>query len=290
MKKLIKGIFPVLIITLIISCNGNPFMTNLFSEIDQYQLPTSFSSADDILDAATDDQFLDALSNDPELADIVITTLEEEIAATPATSATTDDQEAALLLADVYLATTNADDTINNVNDLLVDAISDPAALDFASPETVIEGLFSLDPAMSPAEQETYVSDQLAAFLGAADALTYYGETMTDGSLETNPEVNVGETAATAMISGMTSYMIDNMDTATIDPVLLAANPAATDEELAIIAMTDSIVNGTPMPAMLPDPAVDDAATTEDMLNAMLGGGLAEVVNDGFDLSAFESM
>ncbi|MDA3810287.1 MAG: hypothetical protein PF518_08125 [Spirochaetaceae bacterium] len=266
------------------SCDGNPFMTNLFSSFDYYELPSSFSSAGDLLDAPKD-ELLDALGDsiDQDFIDNVISLLEEAIT-TPASEATSEDQEAALLLADVYLVTTDADDTVNNVNDLLLDAVSDPDSLNFDNPEDIITDLFALDESLTPGQQEDIVEAQLLAFLGAADALGYYGETMIEG-LGTNPDVNTGDTAATAMIAGMTSYFIENaVVDSSVDPVVPLT------QEQAIAAIRDSIVYGTDMPDMAPNPTVDDALTTEDMLNAMLGDGLAEVVGDGFDLGAFDGM
>jgi hypothetical protein len=284
MIKIIPGILVSLFIFVMNSCDGNPFMTNLFSSFDYYELPSSFSSAGDLLDAPKD-ELLDALGDsiDQDFIDNVISLLEEAIT-TPASEATSEDQEAALLLADVYLVTTDADDTVNNVNDLLLDAVSDPDSLNFDNPEDIITDLFALDESLTPGQQEDIVEAQLLAFLGAADALGYYGETMIEG-LGTNPDVNTGDTAATAMIAGMTSYFIENaVVDSSVDPVVPLT------QEQAIAAIRDSIVYGTDMPDMAPNPTVDDALTTEDMLNAMLGDGLAEVVGDGFDLGAFDGM
>jgi len=285
MKKLMMVISIALIILLINSCNGNPFMVNLFSGIDNYDLPDSFESAEDILNVPADD-LLEALSDDDVdqgFIDDVVALLEGELD-TPPAAATADDQEAALLLADVHLATTDADDTINNVNDLLVDAISDPETLDFDSPEGIMTDLFALDETLTDEQNESIVEAQLMAFLGAADALEYYGDTMLAGQ-DPSPEANAGETAATAMIAGMTSYLIGN---AVVDST---ANPVVPmTEEQAIAAIAASIVTGSDMPDMASDPDVDNAETTEDMFNAMLGNGLTEVVSDGFDLSAFEDM
>ncbi len=273
------GLLLVVIALIFSSCDGNPFMSNLFENVDKYELPT-LNNKDDILDAAGDDQFLDALSEDPELAEEVISTLEEVVSSTPFSEASASDQEAAIVLADVYLAASDADDTINNVNDLLVDAVNDPSSLDFSEPSDVIGSLFTLDEGLTQAEQEATVSAQLEAFLGAADALEYYGNTMvTDDGLDTNPEVNPGETAATALISGMTQYLIENMVDGTND---------LSDSE-AIDALTDSIVYGTPI-ELANDDDLQQASGISAMLEAMLGDGLTKVVDDGVDLSLLGDM
>lgn len=280
MKKILQGFIPLLIISFLVSCNGNPFMNNIFSGVDVYELPDSFGSTGEILDEAGDDGFLDALAEDEELAAEVIATLEESLPDDPA-QATSEDQEAALLLADVHLATSEADETINNVNDLLVEAVNDPESLNFDNPEDVVADLFQVDMTQTQAEQEAAVAEQLEAFLAAADALDFYGDTIIAGS-DPSSEVNDGETAATAMIAGMTAYMVANVDS--------GDGTTPMSEQDAIDAIAQSIVSGDPMPAMLADDSVDNAATTEEMLEAMLGDGLTEVVSQGFDLSSFENM
>lgn len=291
-----QSLISLLIIAVIASCSGNPFMTNIFGGIDNYSLPDSFDNVDDILDEAGDDGFLDALADNPELADDVIDILEASLPE-DAADADSDDQEAALLLADVHLATTEADETINNVNDLLTGFIAGDEgedSPDMDDPASIIPDLFVLDETLTPAEQQTAVEEQLAAFLAAADALEFYGDTIVAGQ-DPSSEVNPGETAATAMISGMTAFIIQNMDTSSIDPDIVAANPGATDDELAIAALADVIVNGSDMPDIGDptyengDPLPDDA-TTEEYINVILGDGLAEVVGQGFDLSSFENM
>jgi hypothetical protein len=280
MNKTLNIFIAGAVIFMINSCNGNPFMNNLFSRIDKYELPSSFSSADDVLSEAGDDEFLEALAENPELTEIVIDLLDDVLDENPADA----DQEAAILLADVYLATTDGDETVNNVNDLLVDAMDDPDSLDFEEPEDIITDLFVVDPALSQGEQEVAVAAQLEAFLGAADAMEFYGDTMIAGQ-ETSPEVNTGEAAATAMISGMTAYMIENaVVDSTADPVV------AMTQDQAIAAITAAIVDpvNNDFPDTASNPAVDDAETTEDMFDAMLGPGLSEVVSDGFDLSSFD--
>lgn len=288
MNKIFNTFFIVVIFLLINSCSENPFMSNLFSEVDKFEMPDSFSSTDDILNTASDDGFLDALAEDPELAEEVITILETDLnlqdPSTDGAGATGEEQEAALLLADVYLATSEADDTVNNVNNLLVDLVNDPDSVNFDKPEDVVVDIINVDETAPVEEQEAAVTAQLEAFLGAADALEYYGESIdTTGE---NPEVNSGETAATAMVSGMTAYLIENM---------VDSNGDDMSDADAIAALTDVIVNGAVMPDVAEptdangDPLPDDA-TTEETLEAMLGSGLTDVVGAGFDLNAMGDM
>lgn len=281
MKKVLNILITVLMAFAIASCSGNPFMNNIFSSFDKYELPSSFSTIDDVLDEAGDDGFLDALTEDEQLIEDVIALLEGVLDDDPADA----DQEAALLLADVHLAASGADDTINNVNELLIDAIDDPDSLDIESPGDLMRDLFDLDPSLTQAEQKVEVARQLQALLGAAEALAFYGETMAEQG--SSPEVNSGETAATAVMAGMTAYMIENavVDN-TADPVI----PLSEEDAIAAIAaaIVDPLNNDFPDTEANPD--VDDAETTGDMIDAMLGPGLAEVVADGFDLSVLADM
>ena len=168
MNKKMTIFFLVLIVLLINSCNGNPFMTNLFSEIDKYILPSSFSSADEILDASSDDQFLDALTEDPGLADDVIDLLDSELQQDP------ENQEAALLLADVYLVGSGASDTIDGLNGLVSELASgnSEALGEMDSTDDVLSLIFS------ESQSQSNVESQLESFLLAAEAYTIYGDTI----------------------------------------------------------------------------------------------------------------
>lgn len=282
MKNSVNILTIVLIAFLMGSCDENPFLSNLFSSIDEYELPSSFSSIDDILDESGDDGFLDALSEDDELTEDVIALLDDILDDDPADA----DQGVALLLADVYLATSGADEILNNVNDLLVDVLDGSDSLDFDSPEDLISDFFVLDDSLTPAEQEELVALQLEAFLGAAEALEFYGETMIAGQ-DASSEINSGETSATAIFSGIVAYMIENaVEDNEADPVV----PLSDEDAITAIAaaIVDPLNNDFPDTEINSD--VDEAETTEEMVEAMLGPGLTEVVDDGFDLSAFTDM
>jgi len=270
MKKILNIFIAITAFLMIHSCNGNPFMNNLFSSFDEYEIPSSFDSTDDVLSEAGDDGFLDALAEDPELTERVIDLLDDVLSEDPAEA----NQEEALLLADVYLVTSGADDTLNNVTQLL----EDPESMDFDEPEDLIVDIFVVDSTLSPVEQEASVSAQIDAFLNASDALEFYGDTMIAGQ-EPSGEVVPGVTAGSAMVAGMTGYMIENM---------VDSNGNDMSDEESKAALINTILYDMPMPDTAPNPAVDDAATTDDKINAMLGPGLSEVVSDGFDLSSFD--
>lgn len=275
MKKNLHKLLPVLFIMVVVSCNGNPFMFNLFSSIDPY-VPGDLNTIQDIL-SEPEDELLDALSDDPDLAEKVIDELEEVLLKDPA-SASTDDQEAALLLANVELAVSGVDKTLNNVNSLL----EDPASIDFGSPEDIFTNLFDLDSSLTPAQQEALVVDQIAALFKASAALEFYGETLVAG-LDPSVETAAGDTAYKALTAGMINYMVTNAQDGGGNPM----NPA-----VAIAAIAAAIVDpvNNDFPALAPNPDVDDAANESDMLEAMLGSGLTAVVNEGFDLNKLEGM
>ena len=226
-------------------------MHNLFSSIDEYELPSSFGSIDDILDEAGDDEFLDALAEDDELAEDVIALLDDVLDDDPADA----DQEVALLLADVYLAASGADDTVNNVNGLL----GDPDSFDFDSPEDIITDLFILDGSLSQLQQEEAVSRQLEAFLGAAEALELYGETI--DSQGPSSEVVGGELVAAAMIGGMTTYLADDL--------LNTIGNGIDTKEKAIEAISSYIVAGTVLPNMTGTPSGIEDILSDGLLEVL---------------------
>jgi hypothetical protein len=265
------------IIFFLISCEENPFLNNIFSSFDKYELPSSFSSVGDVLDASSDDQFIDELVKNDELTDDVIDLLDDCIGKDPS-NADSEDQEAALLLADIYLARVNADDTINNVNDLLVEFMNDSESLDFSTPEAILQDLFLLDPSLSVDEQKNLVEAQLSALVAASQALAFYGLTMSEGGLDPSVEVNAGETAVIAIISGLTEFLITNMECSTQDE--------------AIVALAATIVEDEPLPSLNSDAQdeLDADSTFEEMLDNILADGLTDVINDGFNLDTFDDM
>jgi hypothetical protein len=265
------------IIFFLISCEENPFLNNIFSSFDKYELPSSFSSVGDVLDASSDDQFIDELVKNDELTDDVIDLLDDCIGKDPS-NADSEDQEAALLLADIYLARVNADDTINNVNDLLVEFMNDSESLDFSTPEAILQELFLLDPSLSVDEQKNLVEAQLSALVAASQALAFYGLTMSEGGLDPSVEVNAGETAVIAIISGLTEFLITNMECSTQDE--------------AIVALAATIVEDEPLPSLNSDAQdeLDADSTFEEMLDNILADGLTDVINDGFNLDTFDDM
>lgn len=263
MKKILNIFVMAIIVSAITSCNGNPFMNNLFSDFDKYELPSSFDNADDILRESGDDGFLDALADDPELTDMVIDILDDVLSENPADA----DQEQALLLADVYLVSSGADVTVNKVSNI----ITDPSSLDFENPENLITDLIDPDLSLSPAEQKADVVKQLNALLNSAAALDFYGETMINGQ-SPSPEVVTSELLAPALLGGMTSFMIQDL-------VNTPGNGINTTDE-AIQAISNNVVSGDPLPAMTADPA---------SLSDIFSDGLKEVIGSD-TLDSLENM
>lgn len=83
--------------------------------------------------------------------------------------------------------------------------------------------------------------------------------------------------------AGVTSYLIENA----VDEL-----GAPMSEEDAIEAIAAAIVDPTnkDFPNTSVNPSVDDAENPEDLIEAMLGPGLAEVVDAGFDMGALEDL
>ena len=264
MRKILQSLATLLLVSLILSCSGNPFMSNIFSKLDPYKLPESFASAEDVLDEAGSDGFLDALAENEQLAEQVITVLEESLPADPAT-ADAADQQAALLLADVHLATTGATETMGNINNLASDFVSgNTSALEEVNGMGDALGLF-----FGANETTDSVEKQLAAFVEASAAYEFYGDTI--GELGASSELDGGEksvVAVTAAVAGMTEYLVTN---------LAGENPTDAQRAAAISQIADSIVNGTEL-TLNDDPALNNA---DNAMAHILGPGVNAVVMDG---------
>jgi len=265
MRKILQSLATLLLVSLILSCSGNPFMSNIFSKLDPYNLPESFESADDVLGEAGKDGFLDALAEDEQKAVQVITVLEGSLPADPA-NADAEDQQAALLLADVHLATTGGTETMGNINNLASDFVSgDTSSLDGVSGMGDVLGLF-----FDVSEPTESVEKQLTAFVEAAAAYEFYGDTI--GEIGASSELDGGEKsvlAVTAAVAGVTEYLVSN---------IAGENPTDAQRADAISQIASSIANGTEL-TLNDDPVLNDS--TVDPMAHILGAGVNAVVMDG---------
>ena len=126
MKKTMQGLLSLLFIAALVSCGGNPFIGSAFDTVDVYVPPSlDDASADDIVSEAGNDEFFESLEEleETEIANI-IDTLEESLPE-DASAASAEDQETALVLAEVQLAATGADDTVANISGLLNSFLSE---------------------------------------------------------------------------------------------------------------------------------------------------------------------
>ncbi len=228
-KKLVLG-QSLLLLVLLVSCN--PFSMNIFSGIDNMEMP-DLTSTSDLLSVADEPQFYENLSNDPDAKAQVISTLED---AMYNSTDTTTQQEAALMLADVHLKTSGSDETLSNLNSVIGDALDGEEVFDPDNPETLLDAIF--DDSLSQAE----IAEQLQAFYDAATALETYGNTLEDN--DPPNDTNSGDAATKALISGAAKFIIDSGNT--VDDV--AAYVATGSPALTVGAVTDpsEIFDATP--------------------------------------------
>ena len=298
MEVLIRGTLVLLMIVVVMSCDGNPFLSNLFRGADSYLLP-SFKDGDidDVIDAAEDDDFIDTLAEEgnKEKADDIVKILNDKIKlddgkdkiGTPPAKATKKDQEAAILLAKVHLARTGADRVVKN--DDLLKVVEDSG--DLKEPGDVLKKLYKVeDTSVSKAKQKEDVKKQLLSFLAAEKALKYYGKAQIEGK-KPPEEVNKGDLASKALVVGMVKYFTDNMDPRDKnqrekDEADGKDPPAPLLKDLAVDKLVDAIVLGTELPPMVDKKDSGGGSNSpHDQIKAMIGPELEKIVNDGLDLS-----
>lgn len=199
MKTRALLILMVLAAFLATSCDQGLFGTNFFGVFESYDAPDYQSaSLADLVEASEDDRFFKEMSPDDkgDLLDNLNDTYN---------NASTDEDKAAavLLMADVHIYTTGADQTLTAMNGLVGDAIENEAPS--FKDSTFISSFFAEDATV----QE--VSAQLEALAAAADALSLYGGLLTDENREAlkAQDDNPLDTATLALLGGLTKVFID---------------------------------------------------------------------------------
>lgn len=234
------------------SCDQGLFQTNIFAGFESFESPSA-DNAEDLLGARDDDRFYDEIAggdiNDPDsYVSQVIDSLSDVTADDPAY------QEANLMLADVYMAATGADEVFDEFNTQLVGFIE--------TGEIPGEDLNNTGDLLKLFFDDTLTSDelsvQLQGLVEAASYLSIYGSTLADG---TPDGVNPGDVAAQALLAGIVSAVV-------------------TENGGDVTTLADAIVNNTTDSLALPV----GSSLTEILTNS--DPDLASVVTAGLDLSA----
>ena len=260
--------FPLLLLlsllVLLIGCNGNPFIGNIFDGIDEYKLDVDLETAstNDLLEEFSNggDDFLDAIDTEEEY-DAVTATLNTAIN-DPGTSPSKI-QDAAVLLADVYLHYSGIDEVLDETSSHL----DDLADKNYSAPADLADLVFGED---ATAEE---IAAGLVSLLGTADALEAYGNTL--DLIDPPPAADGALLGVQALSAGVFSLMIDDMVA------------SGYTEENAIIDLAAYLYDSS-----LPDPSGSDLsfleltgdmtdAEVEAQLETGLGNGLTNVVIEG---------
>lgn len=245
--------------------------TNIFSIFDRPRIP----SIEDIA-AMEDTELIDTVEElvesdsfyqdiEQEIADTgtsetrtaIVDNLNEVIADPDADTA--DKQDAAVLVAEIELNTTAAGQVVDNFVGVaagLIDGTIDTTNTDTFA-QDIIEDVF----AGTDITDETSFDEALAGLLAAADAYTYYGESLDDTGEVVAPEGdNIGAIAQDAVVALL------------LDDVL--ANSTLTGDDLKAY-----VLDGTPLPTITitGDPLVDNTAIS----NILDASGLGDLIDQG---------
>lgn len=186
---------------------------NLFSAVDTPQTPSA-----DKIDAMSDSELLDEIEQlmetDTFFADIaendeIRTALVENLSEIYAGGSDADleeQQRASLLVAEIELNTTAAGIVVNDFVNVLTEFIEEPPESD--GPEELVEALVSQ--VFSSVTADNF-DQTLDALLAAAEAYTFYGESLDDTGEVVAPEnVNSGAVAQDAIVAILISEIVDD--------------------------------------------------------------------------------
>ena len=242
---------------------------NLFSTIDTPETPSvsdlkAMGDAE-LLAAVTDlvesDSFYQDIAEDDKVRNAVLTNL-SEIYADDSDADLADQQQAALLVAEIELNSTAAgevvDDFVNVVTEILEEPPESGTVEEFA--ETIVTQVFA-------DVTEDNFDETLDALFAAADAYTFYGESLDDsGEVVTPEDSNAGAVAQDAVVAILISKIVD------IDgdqPELLSI------EEFEAIVIDDE-----PFPA---DFAIEENPLEENtaLVNILAASGMDDLFSTG---------
>lgn len=264
MKKIALLSLLVAVALVATSCDQGLFGTNYFSIFEgDYDMPNlATANADDLIEAAEDERFYDGLDDLTEAeVDGIVTTL---VGVANDIDAPADDRmDAALVASEVEIQASGADAAVQNVNDLVIQVINDPESINFDEPVDIIGQIFTAG------ATTTDVAKQLEGLFDAVGTFETYGSLLATN--EPPADVNAGDVAAKALLSGMVAAMVNDMTGGSTDEAV---------QDAAIATIADTIVNEPENLPLLFD------FTDEPDFQSLIGPEIYAVVDDGIGLEA----
>ena len=268
-KKRLGGFFLLMITGLLFMSCEEMFTTNIFQDLDKLDL-SSMSSKEKAVTVLDDAEGAIEDMSEAEVDDLIA-----ELEGLYNNPGEDDDtrMQAAAAAADVELAESGANDTINNLGD----AVSELAdgSLEVDDPSDILTSIFS-DESGNPLGV-TEIAAQLEAMVAAAAALEVYGSVLgADGGepAYVNPE----EIAMTALIVGMVDLVSDSNPAATYTDIAnVIANPdsAADDDADGIPNLFESLPD---MSNLADDPAGTLFPSSPGMQNIVNNSSLVDIL------------
>lgn len=296
-----KKLYTALSVLLMCYSCGNPFLNNVYSGIDSYKPPSSeqLSTLTSVLKEIIDANFRDHLSKDSDLSDHITRILQSEvneikdkIDSSEIDSITDEEKQSLIAMTEVELATSNTDDSLNSLDDLISDAVTNPGNPILEKSTDIMRKIVNIDPNWTEAEKRESIAKQIDALLVGAKNFALYQTINTDADGNYNPPVDPlfseAETAGKALYSGVTAYVVRNIEENTIPAEIKndPANAGASIDELRKIALIDAMAKGQLLPSYTFPAGYDVGSPYTDIAQAMMKDqGVDKVVNHGLTLA-----
>ena len=251
-------------VIILCSCKDGLFGTNIFAGLESYSKPNiENATVYEIIEAFKDPRFVESLTED----EVVAVNNKLKTTYTDTNKAPSDRAAAALVAADIQYKTSDVDDSLKKMNEIMGDIVSGD------SPNMDIEYLLN-----------TFFGDQsvdtttkkINALVEASNAYNAYGDALQTDQKENilKDDDNPVDTAVKAIISGVVAEIIE-------------LNPGISTTEVAT-----AIVGGK-IQQNLNIPEYTKGATVKENLTKVLGGdqkanNILVVVEAGIDLGAFD--
>jgi hypothetical protein len=246
-KNLKQTVLLILGFAFLASCE-EMFTTNIFDSLDNLDL-SDMSTAEKAGAVLDDTGGAIAGMSQTEIDDLVddLNDLANDTSASDNTR-----MQAAAAAAEVGLASTGADDTINSLSDLATGLVNGDTTIN--DPSDILDNLFS---GSSAAE----IKAQLDAMVAAASALETYGSILEGGDPPAG--VSADSVAITALVVGLVSQSTDSTD----------------DIAAAIVAGTTNTIDLPDMSALTADGGIETIFGA-DLANTIEGGSMVSTLLD----------
>ena len=211
MKRILKVVVLIGAVFALFGCEAL-LSFNLFSTLDTPETPTADQLNDmgnaELLSAVTElletDSFMQDIAEDEEIRTALLDNL-SEIYDEGSDADIEDQQQASLLVAEIELNSTAAGGVVDDFVKVMDEILEDPP--ESGSPEELAETVVA---AIFADVTEDNFDETLDALLAAADAYTFYGESLDDSGEVVAPEdSNAGAVAQDAVVAILISEIVD---------------------------------------------------------------------------------